>query len=66
MSFNPVNTKHYTERIVNGYITYMLVYYCTIYRNRENKDLWQIFYKDFVGFMFNIFKLGHRVTVREL
>ena len=64
-SFNPENKEYYTEEIVNGYITYMLVCYCTIYKNCKDEDLWQIFYKDFEGFIFNIFKLGHRVAVRE-
>jgi len=58
--------EHHTEEIVNGYITCMLAYYHTIYKNRKGEDLWQIFHEDFEGFIFNIFKLGHRVTVREL
>jgi hypothetical protein len=65
-SFDPINTKHHTEEIVNGYITCMLACYRTIYKNRENEDLWQIFHEDFEGFTFDIFKLGHRVAVREL
>ena len=65
-SFDPINTKHYTEEIVNGYITYILVCYHTIYKNRKGEDLWQIFYKDFKGFTFNIFKLGYCVTIKEL
>ena len=64
--FNPKNKEYYTEEIINGYITYILVCYCTIYKNRKGKDLWQIFYKDFEGFIFNIFKFSHRVTIREL
>ncbi len=66
MSFDPANTKHHTEGIVNSYITCMLACYRTIYKNRENEDLWRIFYEDFAGFTFDIFKLGHRVAVREL
>ncbi len=65
-SFDPINTKHHTEEIVNGYITCMLACYCTIYKNYKGEDLWQIFYKDFEGFIFDIFKLGYRVIVKEL
>jgi len=66
MLFNPINTEHYIEKIVNGYLTCILIYYCIIYKNRKGKDLSKIFYEDFKGFIFNIFKLGHYVTVREL
>jgi len=65
-SFDPANPEHQTEEIVNGYITCMLACYRTIYRNRENEDLWQIFHEDFEGFTFDIFRLGHRIVVREL
>ena len=65
-SFNFENKEHHIKKIVNGYIICMLVCYCTIYKNRKDKDLWQIFYEDFKGFTFDIFKLGYRVAVREL
>ena len=65
-SFNLINTEHHTEEIINGYITYILACYCIIYKNYKGKDLWQIFYEDFKGFIFNIFKLSHCVIVREL
>jgi len=65
-SFDPENAEHHTEEIVNGYINCMLACYRTIYKNRKNEDLWQIFHEDFEGFTFDIFKLGHRVAVREL
>src|SRR4029077_15457119 len=66
-SFDPANAEHHTEGIVNGYITSMLaICYRTIYKNRKNEDLWQIFHEDFEGFTFDIFKLGHRIAVREL
>src|SRR4029077_15474593 len=67
-SFDPANAEHHTEGIVNGYITCMLRLACyrTIYKNRKNEDLWQIFHEDFEGFTFDIFKLGHRIAVREL
>jgi hypothetical protein len=64
--FNLENKEYHTERIVNRYIIYMLVCYCTIYKNRKGEDLWQIFHKDFEGFIYNIFKLRYCVTVREL
>ena len=64
--FNLKNKEYYTEEIVNGYITYILAYYCTIYKNYKDEDLQQIFYKHFKGFIFNIFKLGHYITVKEL
>ena len=66
MLFNLTNMEHHTEKIVNGYLTYMLVCYRTIYKNRKGEDLQKIFYKDFKGFTFNIFKLSHYVTIREL
>ncbi|KAN0072285.1 hypothetical protein V8E54_010014 [Elaphomyces granulatus] len=68
-SFDPANAEHHTEGIVNGYINCMLACYrtiTTIYKNRENEDLWQILHEDFEGFTLDIFKLGHRVAVREL
>ena len=65
-SFNPENKKYYIEEIVNGYITCILVCYCIIYKNYKDKDLQQIFYKDFKGFIFNIFKLSYYVTIKEL
>ena len=65
-SFDPINTKYYIEEIINSYITYMLIYYYIIYKNCKGKDLWQIFYEDFEGFTFDIFKLSYCVAVREL
>ena len=62
--FDPANIEHYIEGIVNGYITCMLIGYRTKYKKRE--DLQQIFYKDFKGFTFDIFKLSHRIAVKEL
>ena len=65
-SFNPENKEYYIEKIINGYITYILTCYRTIYKNCKDEDLWQIFYKDFEGFIFDIFKLGHYVAIKEL
>jgi len=65
-SFDPENTEHHTEEVVTGYINCMLACYRTIYKNRKNEGLWKIFHEDFEGFTFDIFKLGHRVAVREL
>ena len=65
-SFDPKNTEHHTEEVVTGYINCMLACYRTIYKNRKNEGLWKIFHEDFEGFTFDIFKLGHRVAVREL
>jgi len=65
-SFDLINTEHHTEEIINGYITYMLACYHTIYKNHKGKDLWQIFHEDFKGFTFDIFKLSHHITVKEL
>ncbi len=65
-SFDPANETHHTEEIVSGYIACMLACYRTIYKNRKGEDLWQIFHEDFEGFTYDIFKLGHRVAVREL
>ena len=64
--FNFKNKEHYIKGIVNGYITYILACYYIIYKNYKDKDLWQIFYKDFKGFTYNIFKLSHCVAVKEL
>ena len=64
--FNPKNKEHHIEEIVNGYITCILAYYRIIYKNYKDKNLWQIFHKDFKGFIFNIFKLSYRVAIREL
>ena len=38
-SFNPENKEHHTEEIVNGYITYILACYRTIYKNCKDEDL---------------------------
>ena len=66
-SFDPENAEHHTEGIVHGYGIYCtLTCYRTICKNRQNEDLWQIFHKDFEGFTPDIFKLGHRIAVREL
>ncbi len=56
--FNLKNKEHYIEGIINGYITYMLVCYCIIYKNCKGED--------FEGFIFNIFKLGYCIAVKEL
>ena len=65
-SFNLKNKEYYINEIVNSYITYILACYRTIYKNYKDENLWQIFYKDFEGFIFNIFKLSHYVAVKEL
>jgi len=63
-SFDPTNTEHHTEEIINGYITCMLACYRT--DNRKDEDLWQIFHEDFEGFTYEIFKIAHRVALRDL
>ena len=34
--FDPANTEHYIEGIINSYITYMLIGYRTKYKKRED------------------------------
>ena len=34
--------------------------------NRKDEDLWQIFHEDFEGFTYEIFKIAHRVALRDL
>ena len=58
-SFDPENPEHLKEKIINGYITCMLVGYRA--GNRKNQRLWQIFHEDFEGFTYDIFKIAHRL-----
>ena len=66
MLFDPIKLAYYIEKVINSYITYMLKYYHMIYRHYTRQDLWQIFYKDFKGFTFDLFRKGYQVVVREL
>jgi hypothetical protein len=63
-SFDPENPEHLKEKIINGYITCMLVGYRA--GNRKNQRLWQIFHEDFEGFTYDIFKIAHRLALRDL
>ena len=66
MLFDPTKLAYYIEKVINSYITYMLKCHHMIYRNCIRQDLWQIFYKDFKGFIFDLFKKSYQVVVREL
>jgi hypothetical protein len=63
-SFDPANPEHLTEEIINGYITCMIEYYRT--GHRKDSYLWKVFHEDFEGFTYEIFKLSHRVALRDL
>jgi hypothetical protein len=55
MVFDPVKEEHLTERIINGYITHMMIYYTAT--NYEDKDLWYTFCEDFKGIIINILNI---------
>jgi hypothetical protein len=56
MAFNPTKEEHLTERIINGYITHMMIYY--IVTNHKDEDLWYTFHEDFEGITINILNIA--------
>jgi hypothetical protein len=63
-AFDPTNKEYLTERIINGYIAYMMIYYHRTHR--KGKDLWYTFCKDFEGIMVDIFDIAQQTALREL
>jgi hypothetical protein len=55
MAFNPTKEEYLTERIINGYIAHIMIYYTAT--NHKDEDLWYIFCEDFEGIMIDIFNI---------
>jgi hypothetical protein len=64
MAFDPTKEEHLTERIINGYIAHMMIYYTAT--NCKDEDLWYTFREDFEGVIINILNIAQRTALREL
>jgi hypothetical protein len=64
MAFDPTKEEHLTERIINGYITHMMIYYTAT--NCKDKDLWYTFCEDFEGVTIDILNIAQWTALREL
>ena len=56
LAFYPTKEEHLTERIINGYIARMMIYYTRTYR--EDEDLWYTFRENFEGVIIDIFNIA--------
>jgi hypothetical protein len=56
MAFDPTKEEHLTERIINGYIAHMMIYYTAT--NHEDENLWDTFCKDFKGIIIDILNIA--------
>jgi hypothetical protein len=55
MAFDPIKEEYLTERIINGYITHMMIYYTAT--NYKDKNLWDTFCEDFKGIIIDILNI---------